>query len=244
MGKVSNRNTRIYLDEFALSGYLSASELKLDQETIGVNTFSDDGPRRLVANHDHSGSHTGFFDAADNALDPVAFINLRTDEDHYLTQIFGANAEGSIGYDRVVRLKDQPRKAGNGAAMLLNFSEEGSGGIARCTVLRNASITATGSGTGRNLGATTSGQIFAVTFRVISVVGTGSITLQVQESSDNGGSDAYALITGLAATLTAAGVSRVTTTAATEAYKRVNVSAFSGFTSVTVLVTAGIVAGS
>lgn len=244
MAKTSNRNTRIYLDEYDISGFLNATELKLDQETMRVESFADAGPRRVVGNYDHSGSHTGFFDAAEGGLDPLVFGDFATDEEHYVTQLFGAYAEGSLGYDRVVRLKDQPRKSGVGQAMLLNFSEEGSGNLARCTVLRSAAVTGTGNGTGRSLGTSTSGQIFAVVFRVLAVSGSGSITVKVQESSDNGVGDAYADITGLTNTFTAIGVARKTTTAATEAYKRVSVSALSGFTSVTLLVTAGIVAGS
>jgi len=243
MGKVASHPSRIWLDQYALSGFLTASEVKVDQETFKLDTFADSGPRRIVGNFDHAGSHMGLFDAADDALDPVVWAHLAADTDHYLAQAFGSAAEDAVVYERVVRLKGQPRKAATGAAVLLNIEEEGSGHLVRGRILRSATVTGTGNGTGRNLGATTSGQLFVVTYRVLAVDGTGSIVLQCHESSDDGGGDAYASIADLASgTLSAVGVTRKTTTAATEAYKRITVQTFSGFTSATVLVTAGVAA--
>ncbi len=83
--------------------------------------------------------------------------------------------------------------------------------------------------------------------------GSGSVGFQIQESQNDGSPDAYADITmsaesptqGLVtfgtntATFTGVGTIKLYTTAATEAWKRVQVSAFSGFTSVSVIVTCG-----
>jgi hypothetical protein len=240
VAKAPARNTRIWIDEHALSGYLSAAEIKVEQETVKVDNFLSSGPERVVGNHDHSASFSGFFDGADDAFDEIAFSDLRTDEDHYAFVAFGAATEGTYGYERVVRLKSQPRSAQVGQAVLLNLEDEGSGPIVRATILRSAAVTGTGNGTGRNLGATTSGQLFVVTYRILSVSGAGSIVLNTQESQNDGSPDTYANITALASgTLTGVGVTRKTTTSATEAWKRIAVSTFSGFTSVTVLVTAG-----
>lgn len=242
MAKVSNLNTRIYLDEFDLSGYLNASGLDIEQETPVVTCLSDGGPRRAVGNYDHTQDHTGFFDGADNAFDERAFVDLNTDEDHFLAQLFGANAENSRGYEAIVRLARQPRSAALGGAVLLNLQSEGSGGLVRCTVLRNATLVGVGNGTGRNLGATASGTVFAVVFRVLAFSGV-NLTLALEESQNDGGADPYAAIAGLSNAFTAIGVSRKTTTAATEAWKRVAATSPGGFTSATVLVTAGTVQG-
>ena len=242
MAKVSNVLTRVYFDEFDLSGAINATDLSFDQERIPVACFSDVGPRRLVGNYDYKAALNGFFDADSSGLDPRAYIDLNTDEDHYLTQLFGANAIGSKGYDTICRLMEQPRSGGVGGAVLLNLSTEGSGGAVRCTVLCNTAITATGNQSGQNMGATTAGQTFQVIARLLSASGSGSISFAVQESSD-GGADVYATISGLTGTFNGTGVNRLTTTAATEAWKRVTVTAFTGFTSVTLLVTAGVVAG-
>jgi len=244
MAKVPSHPSRIWLDQYALSGYLTASELKVEQETAKTDCFSDTGPRRIVGNYDHMGSHMGLFDAAaSDALDPVVAAAFAADTDHYLAQAFGSAAEDAVVYERVVRLKGQPRKAATGAAILLNIEDEGSGPLVRGRILRSAAVTATGNGTGRNLGATTSGQLFVVTYRILAVSGSGSIVLQCQESQNDGSPDSYASISDLASgTLSAVGVTRKTTTSATEAWKRISVATFSGFTSVTVLVTAGLAA--
>ncbi len=245
MAKVSNVGTRIYLDEFALSGFLNTFDLSIVQELAPSVCFSDVGPRRLVGNYDHKHGSNGFFDAATGGLDQLAFVDLNTDEDHYLGEYPGSDAEAGVGYESIVRLTEQPRSGGVGAAVLLNLSSEGSGegsgGLARATVLANATVVAAGNRTGRNMGATTLGQVFAVVFRVLAFTGT-NITLKVQESSDNAGADPYADITGLTSgALTGVGVVRATTSAATEAWKRVNIAGT--FTSATILVTAGVVAG-
>ena len=242
MAKVASHPSRIWLDQYALAAYLTATEVKVDQETARVDCFADTGPRRIVGNYDHAGSHMGLFDAAaSDALDPVVSAAFAADTDHYLAQAFGSAAENAVVYERVVRLKGRPQKAATGTAILLNIEEEGSGPMVRGRILRSAAVTATGNGTGRNLGATTSGQLTVVTYRILAVSGTGSITLQCQESSDDGGGDAYASIAALASgALTTVGVTRKTTTGATEAWKRISVSAFSGFTSVTILATVGV----
>lgn len=244
MAKVAANLVRVYLDQYNISGYLNAEDLSVKQELAKVDTFSDAGPRRVVGNHDHMGDHGGFFDGADDAYDEILATAFGTDADHYLTALPGGAVENTRGYDRLIRLAEKPYKAGIGAAQLLSFKDEGSGPIVRCTVLRSATVTGTGSGTGRNLGATTSGQVFAVIYRVLDWVGTGTLVLQIHESSDDGGSDAYANIAALASgNLTGVGVTRKTTASATEAYKRVTVSTFSSLTSATILVTAGVVPG-
>lgn len=243
MAKIAAKSTRVWIDEHVLSGYLNAADFKLDQETVKVDAFSDAGPRRVVGNYDAMVSLGGFFDGDDAAFDEIAFVNLRTDEQHHAFLAFGGVTEGSRGYEQPVRLKSQPISSKTGAAVLLNLEAEGDGPVSRAYILRSGTITGTGDGTGQNLGATTSGQLFVVTYRVLAVDGTGSIVLQCHESSDDGGGDAYASVADLASgTLSAVGVTRKTTTGATEAYKRITVQTFSGFTSATILVTAGLAA--
>src|SRR5574340_165149 len=242
MAKVSNIGTRIYLDQYNLSGFRSAAEQTIKQETIRVECFSDSGPRRVVGNYDHSHSHNGFFDPTDDSFDEQIFALLADNNDHYLCHLFGANSEGSVAHDSIIALPEQSRPSQKGAAILLNLKAEGRNGMSRGLVLRNATISGNGNGTGRNVGASTSGQIFQVVFRVISGTFT-SFDLKIQESQNDGGADPYADVTGLAQTgITTAGVWRKTTTAATEAWKRLVVANWNG-TDAVVLVTAGIVAG-
>lgn len=236
MAKLAANVTRLYVDEFNLSGEINAYTLNFKQETIPVTTISDDGPRRVVGNYDHDFDTTGLFDGTDDAYDERVFVDLKTDEDHYLSTHFGT-AEGSPAYLDVLRMIEQPRSGASGGAVMLNVKGEGSGSRLRGMLLRSATVSSGGNGTGRNMGATTTPTPFAVHFHLIAFNGT-NITIKLQESSDDGSGDAYADIAGLTSgALTAVGVVRVSTTASTEAWKRVVISGT--FTSATVVVCAG-----
>lgn len=238
MSKIAANLIRVYLNQFDLSGVLNAASLKVEQETPVVTCFSDTGPRRVVGNYDHNQSLTGLFEPTDDGYDEQLQALLGSTSDLYLTQTFGIT-ENSIAYDALVRLASLPLSGQAGGAVMRSFEAAGSGGLSRGRILRSATVTGTGNGTGYNAGATTSGQTYRVMFRLLSFTGT-NITMKVQESSDNGAGDAFADVTGLTSgALTAAGIVVVSTTAATEAYKRVVISGT--ITSATVLVTAGVV---
>lgn len=245
MAKVAARGTRVWLDGYALATSLTAAGLKVKQETIDVSAFADSGPRKIVGNFDHTGDFSGLFDAATGEIEPTLNTAFDATNQHYLLTAFGSANEGDRCYERVVRLEEKPIEAKKGQAVLLNFTDAGDGELVRGFIIRSAAVTATGNGTGVNVGASTSGQLLVATFRLLAVSGTGSIALKVQESSDNGAGDAYADVAGLTSgSLTTAGsVARATTTAAGEAWKRLVVSTFSGFTSATILATIGVASG-
>jgi hypothetical protein len=238
MAKVSNRLTRIYLDEFNFASDLNSFNQNVTQETIPVTCFSDDGPRRVVGNYEIKAALAGFFNNTDDGIDEQVWSRINDGSDHYLCILPGAYAAGSVAYEHVVSAEGQQRSGQNGGAVLLSFDAVGRNATYRGLVLANKTTTGGENIAGVNLGATTLGQTLAVTFRVVTFSGT-NITLKVQESSDDGGGDAYADITGLTSgALTTATCVRVSTTAATEAYKRVVVSGT--FSSAVILVTAGV----
>ncbi len=240
MAKLPANLTRVYLNEFDISGVLSGTQLKVDQETPQVDCFADAGPRRLVGNYDHTHSEAGIFDAVNDGYDEQLHALLGSANDLYLTKTFGI-AEGSIAYDALVKLSSLPLEAQIGNAIMRSFDAAGSGGLARGLLLRSATVTGAGNGTGRNAGATTSGQSLRTMFRLLAFTGT-NITMKLQESSDDAGADAYADITSqTSGAMSAAGIVVVTTTAATEAWKRVVISGT--ITSAIVRVTSGVIAG-
>lgn len=239
MAKSPASTFRVYLDEFAVSGYLNSSMQEVAQETPVVTCFSDTGPRRVVANYDVQHEDNGFFDGVDDAIDEILHGLVADTADHYLTKCPDGDSENDIAYDSVVRLTGKPLSGQAAGAVLLHLRAAGSDGMARGLVLASVTTTGAENRTGRNMGATTAGQTFQVVFRVLTFSGT-NITLKIQESQNDGGADPYADIAGLTSgALTAVGVVRATTTAATEAWKRVNISGT--FTSALVLVTAGVV---
>ena len=47
----ANPNSRVYFDEFDLSGVLNSMSLSIDQATPVVTCLSDAGPRRIVGGY-------------------------------------------------------------------------------------------------------------------------------------------------------------------------------------------------
>src|SRR3990167_9562818 len=197
VAKVAGSTLRVYYDEFNVSGYVRPGSVSLSQQTPVVTTLSDAGPRRVVDNYAHSHEDTGFFDGADDAYDEIVRVALATDEDHHRGEFPDGTTDNNVAHEYVVRTNGEVRSWAVAEAILLNITAEGSGGAYRGRILRSAAITGTGAGTGRNLGVTTAGQIFAATYRVVSVSGVGSITLRIQESTDDAAGDPYADITGM-----------------------------------------------
>lgn len=240
VAKVANVNTRIYLDQYNLSGFLNAADLGVKQELAVVTAFSDSGPRRVVGNYDHKHDHTGFFDGDAASIDEIIH-NLIDGDDHYLLELFGANVDGSVAYESIVAMGEKPLLAKLGGAVLLNQAYAGRNAMSRGLVLANATIGGNGNQSGQNQGTTPANSTYQAIVRVISG-GFTSFTVNIQESSDNGGADPYATISGMSQAVTGAGAWRLTTTAATEAWKRVNIASWIG-TDAVVLVTGGRVQG-
>ncbi len=243
MAKQAARAVRLFWDEHPLHCSLNAASLVINQATPDATTFCDDGPRVVVDNYGYSADFGGFSDFTEDELDQILHEGMATS---HLFGLFPVSTgelptEGSTCYEGLLVLSAPAKTWQTGNAAAFTANAVGNSGLTRGVTLRGASVTATGSGTGRNVGATT-GQQVAVTFRVIGGTFT-SLTLDVQQSSDNGVGDAYADVATLTSgSMTAPGAVRVVTTAATEAWKRVNVSAFSG-TNAIVVVSIGVVAG-
>lgn len=237
MAKIAAKGTRVWLDEFALGGGVFGFSQDVSQETPEVEAFTDTGPRRVQADYDWRAALQGFFDGDSGEIDEDINSILQDGNTHYLAIFPNSGDEGTIGRDGAFALGDRSHAGRLAAAVGLEFEGNGNGRLARATILRNASISGTGAGTGRNLGTTDAGDLFVVTARVIS--GTFSdLQFDIQESSDDGAGDAYADVSGLDFTFSAVGVTQKSVTAATEAWKRINVDAFTG-TSALLVVTAG-----
>ena len=241
MSKQAAHGTRIWLNQWDLSGYLNSSEQAVDQETPVVTCFAEAGPRRVVGNYDVSHSDLGLFDGTDDVIDEILHALLENSSDHYLTKLFGSSAEGGVAYDSFVSLTKKPLSGAVGGAVLLNVESAGRNGIARGNVLANLTAVAAGNRAGVNQGIKASGITYRVIFRLFAFAGT-SVTMTVEQSSDDAAGDPYAAVAGLTSgALSAAGVVVATTTAAMEAWRRVSLAGT--FSSALIGVTAGEVEG-
>lgn len=241
MAKRAAHGSRMWIDEVEQSSVLNSFDLAITQETPLVTTFADEGPRRVVGNYDHEHNDLGIFDGGVNRGDAVIHALLSDNTDHYLARCPGSANEGDVAYESIVALASKPLSGRVGDAVILNRTYRGRGGMVRGVLLSNATILGTGARTGQNLGATVSGQRLRVVHRIVEFTGT-SLTVQFQESTDNGSGDAYATITGMGfAGMATTGIVVGEVTIATEAWKRLLLSG--SFASVTLVTTVGIVLG-
>jgi len=238
MGEVHGIDSRVYLDELNLSGYATQHTLTFNVDLAECQTISDTWKERLPGGRSANLAWTAYFDTTDGGYDEQQWTDITTNvaTTRYGMVMYGTTA-GSACYEVPGKYTGRDMPAPYDGVVGLSAGIEGHGAASRGeSILVGATITTTGVQTGQNCGATASGTTCVVTYRVHSI--TGSIVMALEESSDDGSADAYAAIAALASgTLSAAGVTRKTTTDATEAWKRINTTTAPTTASVTVTVT-------
>ena len=252
------KNARVYYDWWKVGEFANATNLDITRDAAETTAFEDAGKTFVGGKYGAAGGFAGFLDLADDGFDEVQFADIN-DGEHLILRCLQGTTQGYPAYETNELSTGSSRAADIGNVAQLTWNGQASDRIVRGVVLTSGeqAVTTTGNTTGVEVGAASSTQTMVVTARVLAVSGAGSITLKVQGSSDNGAGDAYAQVTGWTLseadpgtnvniasadeiTFTGKGVGRFTRTGATEAWLRINVSAFSGFTSVTLLVTAGV----
>lgn len=259
---VHSKSAKAYYDHYRVSPWVMNTGITFTADAAEYTPLENDYKLFLQGKASANGSTlNGFMDivaAASNGFDAIEFADLN-DGKHYISRMPQGSGRGSVAYETVESSTGVSRAMDIANVAMLNWSGQPTEEFYRGFVLTSGEevITGTTDLTGVNCGASTAtgpAQRFEVVIRAVSVSGTGSIGVQIQESSDNGAGDAYADITlsaetptqGLVtfgtntATFTGIGTIKLYTTAATEAWKRVQVSAFTGITSASLVVTCGI----
>lgn len=246
MAKVVGNKAGLVMDAFDLGSVAFSASVGVDVDTPEVTTFADLAKAYLEGDDASNWSLESYLDTGTDNWDDVAFSKVTTlDDSHYIMvevpTTGAAHTAGNVVYEGIVKWKAQPRSLSLGEAITIGGDLQGTGPLARGQCVWTGAITATGNKTGVNMGTTAATQTLVATYRILAVSGSGSITFEIQESSDDGSGDAYAAISGTSSgAMTTTGVVQKTVTAATEAYKRLSISAYSGFTSVTALVTVSV----
>jgi hypothetical protein len=238
VAKISAVNERIYIDHHALSTSLSTAQTSVDRELPVVTGFSDVGPRRVLGNYDHGIDANGFFDGAASGIDGVIDA-LRSGGPTQVCHQFGV-ALGDLVYEHRGEVSNQPRSSRNGEAVMLNFGLVGAAAMFRGNLLTTDQDTATAAvnGTGVNVGASTATQIIVAVIRVISMTAS-NINITIQDSPNN---STWAN-TGLQKlAITAAGIHYLTSTEATDIWKRYELSNFTGGGNAVIHISHGILA--
>lgn len=250
-----SRYTRVYFDQYRVSNWASSTGVDFSRDGVETTPLENDYKTFLPGKVGATSTINGPLDIADDGFDELDFADVIAPGTHYICRTVFAGtsaAQGDIAIETQEFNTGDSRAYDQANVAMLNWSGQVTGGVVRGVVLlpETAATSVAFVGTALNYGASVSGERFVYTIRCVSVTGTGSVTVQLWESSDDAG-DAYAAVSGLTATftstssvLTSAGVFRTTTTAATEAYKKVKLTALSGITSATFHVTIGVEAAS
>jgi hypothetical protein len=181
---------RIYMASADLTGYSNKIQIAASTEELDRTTFGSGGAKeRWGGLFDMSASLEGLYQAGDLSMPDDAFWANLGVSTVPLTAVPTSGAVGSLAY--LSRVLEAAYKPGGDIGKLLAWSADlkGNWPLVRGTILhpQGTARTATGTGTGQQLGALTASQSLYVTLHVLSVAGTTpSITVAI-ESDDNSG---------------------------------------------------------
>lgn len=239
-----------FLDEVDTSCALNASDYTIGRAVVDARTFC--GNAQVPGKRDVGTSFGGYGYFGAGEYEEQLNARLVSAADVRVLTVYGSTA-GSRYYEVAGPLSGEKLTAS--PSELIGLSGEVPGGetLNRGLTLHvNQAFTATGAQTGQNVGAVAATETWVGVVRVKAVGGAGSITFRFDESSDNAAGDPYAQITGTtvavigtgtagtdAATFTGTGMAVFTKAGAVEAWRRLNITAYATFTSVTLTVTTG-----
>jgi hypothetical protein len=233
MARVHGQSSRVYVDQYNLSGRVNKVELAFDVDTPEVTCFEDTGKAFVVGKAQWEADYEGFSDYTAAEIDSIIAALGTTS---HTIEIYFAGA-AAAGYSGVGMLKMQSRTSEIADAAKLKFKLVGAEGtmLARGGSLLNNGLAVTGTGaqTGVSTVTATAGQLVRLTSTIVAVSGSGSITVAAQESSDGSGDPYATAIAGTAQTAVGSVVSTAVAGGTLGPFWRTNVTAFSGFTSVT-----------
>lgn len=253
-----SKAARAYYNYTRVSPIISGGGFTVGQDTAEVPTLENAYKTYLGGKTSASGlALNGFLDISDGGWDQLVEAD-RANQRNYVSWYPQGSAASSIAYEFNAFDTGETRSFDQANIVLLNWTGQPSDLFYRGLTITSGeqAVTGTGALTGQNIGVTSATQSKVLCVRVVSVSGTGSIDFQIEGSSDNGAGDAYAQVTGFTAydyrgavsvaasviTFTGPGCVWVYKTGATEAWSRLNCTAFTDFTSVSVQASAGIAA--
>lgn len=199
------QNTKLYVGQYNLSGDLNKVSLDWKSEAKDVTTFGAATRVRKGGLFDISLSGSGLWQAqsAPKAVDDVLFGNLAL-ADVPITLVGQTGAEGERAFTFLGGVFDyKAPEAAIGEPVRFTFTATGTRGqiLIPATVLLNAVKTATGNGTGFQLGAVSAAQSLYATLHVLAVTGNApTLNAIVQSNVDNAWAAPTARITFAQAT--------------------------------------------
>lgn len=183
-------DVRQYLAGADLTGYSNKVMVGSDVEDLDKTTFASGGVKERVGGlFDTSVDVEGFWQAGDLSMPDDAFWAALGVSTTPYTAVPTSGAVGSLAY--LTRVLEASYKPGGDVGKLLGYSVSlhGNQPTARGQILhpQGTARTATGNGTGAQVGAVSATQRMYANLHVMSIAGTATptITVKVQSSVDN-----------------------------------------------------------
>lgn len=183
-------DARIYLESADLTGWSNKVETAASVADEDVTTFASNGwHERTGGERDTDVSLEGFFEALDvSRPDDLFWANLGSNQ-AALTVAPTSGAAGVLAYLTRAQVMDYKPGAAVGKVLGWTSSQKGNWPFVRGLILhpQGTARTATGTGTGFQLGAVTIAQRMYACLHVLSIAGTSTptITVSLQSSVDN-----------------------------------------------------------
>lgn len=182
-------DARIYLETADLTGWSNKVEMSAPIAEEDKTTFGSGGWKERVGGlADTAVAVDGFWEASDlSRPDDMFWANLGASQ-AALTVVPTSGAAGSLAYLTRAQVKDYKPGAAVGKLLAWSTSVAGNTPLVRGQIMhpQGTPRTATGTGTGYQLGAVTAAQRMYANLHVLSVAGTTpSITVTLQSSVDN-----------------------------------------------------------
>lgn len=250
MARIHGTDTRIYVEEYNLSGRSNVLDLEAGADVEEITAFEETGDAQVFIDSKSSRNWNAkigaFADYTSTEIDAIlnALINTGGADKRIGLYITGA-AAGSFGYEGIGLMRLMRNVAPRGPQRIdAEFIGRDATFLSQAMKLNEATaITGTGASTAQQhrLAAASGDQIIFVA-RVTAVDGAGSATFRLEAAPDG---STWATVGTLSA-MTAVGAQHAVYTAggAVGPHFRLNTTAFSGFTSVTVRVAVGIIKNS
>ncbi len=250
MARVHGNDARVYVNEFNLSGRSNRWELDIALPKPEVTAFEDVAQVFLPVAKNQRGwtaSIGSWQDYLTGEIDEVLQALVSAGPDDHLGLYVDGAAAGSRGYEGIGVLGRLPINAPHDGPQRVDLTMRGVAGqlIGRAMKLDEATaITTTSAQTGQNHMAAANGDLIISVARITAVDGAGSVTVRLEESTDNASVDPYGTVLTHDA-MTAVGSQHKTVTAASMPgpWFRTIITAFSTFTSVTLRHAVAIVPG-
>lgn len=238
MGALIVSQQKVWAGKYDISGDLSAVALKHSVESKDRTTLGNATRQRLAGLRSVGMQLEGFYNAGTGNIDDQMFTNIGVDG----VPVSIGPTDGSFGetaylFNAEFASYEPGAKIGDMFAFSVQ-AEAADSPLVRGVILHNAARSASGNGSGNQLGAVTSAQRLYANIHLLSVTGSGSLIAKVQSDDNASFTSAADRITF--ATLTALGSQSTSVAGAiTDDYVRVNYT-ITGFTSVTFVVAVGI----